>query len=178
VQGVKKSPFKPEVLREDFIELSQTEKCPEPFEEPLLNYQYRDLFYTKLPRALRFNDRISMMYSTELREPFLDHRLVEYAFALPVDMKVKHKEVKWALRELTSDYLKSDLVFAPKRPLQTPQREWLTEDLIDWVEQRIEELTNHPWFKADELRKSWADFKESDKENTFFLWQWISICSD
>ena len=76
------------------------------FDEELLNKQYRDLFYTKIPRALRFNDRVSMIHSTELREPFLDHRMVEYAFALPVDMKVQNGQVKWALRQLASEYLK------------------------------------------------------------------------
>lgn len=178
VQGVKKSPFKPQVLADEFLNKAREEVYPTPFEEPLLNKQYRDLFYTKLPRALRFNDRISMMNSTELREPFLDHRLVEYAFALPADMKMRNNEVKWALRELTGNYLKSELVFAPKRPLQTPQREWLTEDLIDWVEEKITKLATHSWFDQDKLKEAWEGFKLSDKENTFFLWQWLSINSD
>ena len=39
------------------------------------------------------------------------------------------------LREIASEYLADDLVFAPKRPLQTPQREWLAEDLKNWVKQ-------------------------------------------
>ena len=52
-----------------------------PFDNDLQNLQYRDLFYTKIPRALRFNDRISMMHSTELREPFLDYRFL-YMFFL------------------------------------------------------------------------------------------------
>lgn len=178
VQGIKKSPFKPQVLADEFLNKAREEVYPTPFEECLLNKQYRDLFYTKLPRALRFNDRISMMNSTELREPFLDHRLVEYAFALPADMKMRNNEVKWALRELTGDYLKSELVFAPKRPLQTPQREWLTEELIDWVEEKIAKLASHSWFDQDKLKETWEDFKLSDKENTFFLWQWLSISSD
>ncbi|GAB5522694.1 MAG: asparagine synthase (glutamine-hydrolyzing) [Roseivirga sp.] len=175
VQGVAKSPLKPEVLKGDFVKKAANTWYPTPFKEELLNKQYRDLFYTKIPRALRFNDRISMMYSTELREPFLDHRLVEYAFALPLEMKVKNGSSKWALRKLATSYIEDDLVLAPKRPLQTPQREWLTGELLSWVEGHIEKLSNHPWFDAEALRSSWEDFMKSDKQNTFFLWQWISV---
>ncbi|MCE7992597.1 MAG: asparagine synthase (glutamine-hydrolyzing) [Roseivirga sp.] len=178
VQGVKKSPVKPEVLKKEFSNKAMGIVYPTPFEDDLLNKQYRDLFYTKIPRALRFNDRISMMHSTELREPFLDHRLVEYAFALPLEMKVKDGSTKWGLRKLAKGYIKNDLILAPKRPLQTPQREWLTEDLIDWIEGEVKKLTSHPWFNATKLSQCWADFKKSEKENTFFLWQWLSVKSD
>ncbi len=178
VQGVTTSPLKPEVLKEDFVNKAANMRYPTPFKDELLNKQYRDLFYTKIPRALRFNDRISMMHSTELREPFLDHRLVEYAFALPQEMKVKNGSSKWALRKLASSYIEDDLVLAPKRALQTPQREWLTGELLDWVEDHIEKLSSHPWFDTEALRNSWEDFMKSDKQNTFFLWQWISVQPD
>lgn len=178
VQGVKGSPLKPEVLNQEFANKAIEATYPSPFEDELLNKQYRDLFYTKIPRALRFNDRVSMMYSTELREPFLDHSLVEYAFALPRETKVKGGSSKWGLRELAKSYIENDLILAPKRPLQTPQREWLTEDLIDWVDGEVKKLAEHPWFKAAELSKCWSDFKKSNKENTFFLWQWLSVQLD
>jgi asparagine synthase (glutamine-hydrolysing) len=178
IQGVTKSPFKKEVLNKDFTDLALTEDYLKPFDEELLNKQYRDLFYTKIPRVLRFNDRISMMYSTELREPFLDHRLVEYAFALPPKMKIQQGQVKWALRQLAKEYLNHELVLAPKRPLQTPQREWLTENLLPWVESEINQLYNQPWFEKEILKKAWSDFKSSDKENTVFLWQWLSVMTN
>lgn len=175
VQGVKTSPFKPEVLTQEFKSEAVIEDYPTPFKDSLLNKQYRDLFYTKIPRALRFNDRVSMMHSTELREPFLDHRLVEYAFALPTSLKTQNGQVKWALRELATQYLNSDILLAPKRPLQTPQREWLTEDLITWVEKNIKDLEDHPWINKSALQEAWHTFKQSDKDNTFFLWQWLSV---
>lgn len=175
VQGVISSPFKPEVLMEDFRLKAQPYNYPKPFEDDLLNKQYRDLFYTKIPRALRFNDRISMMHSTELREPFLDHLLVEYAFALPASMKLRNGQTKWALRRMAEDYLQGELHLAPKRPLQTPQREWLTDDLKDWVVEEIYELRSHPWFQTKALKEEWEAFLDSEKDNTFFLWQWCSI---
>lgn len=178
VQGVVNSPLKPEVLKDEFLNKASEVRYPTPFEDELLNKQYRDLFFTKIPRALRFNDRISMMHSTELREPFLDHMLVEYAFALPPEMKIRNGSTKWALRRIAEGYIKNNLVLAPKRPLQTPQREWLTGQLLDWVEAHIEKLGSHPWFDAEMLRSTWEDFMKSDKQNTFFLWQWVSVQLD
>ena len=127
IQGVTDSPFKTNILSNDFFAKAEKPEYPKPFDDAILNKQYRDLFYTKIPRALRFNDRISMMFSTELREPFLDYRLVEFAFSLPLDFKIKEGVTKFMLREIASEYLADDLVFAPKRPLQTPQREWLAD---------------------------------------------------
>ena len=106
----------------------------------LKNLQYRDLFYTKIPRALRFNDRVSMAHSTELRVPFLDHRLVEFAFALPEAFKLNGNQGKQLLRDVISKYIDNGISYAPKRALQTPQREWLGENLKDYVQKSIGKL--------------------------------------
>ncbi len=133
IQGSKnKSPFRTEVLNSDFRKLAEKPEYPKPFSSEIQNLQYRDLFYTKLPRALRFNDRISMAYSTELREPFLDYRLVEMAFALPDQMKIRGNVHKYLLREIVKEYVPFEIAEAPKRALQTPQREWLGGELKDF----------------------------------------------
>ena len=62
---------------------------PTPFADHLRNALYRDLCVTKLPRVLRMNDRVSMAYSRELRQPLIDHRLVEHAFRLPGNQKIR-----------------------------------------------------------------------------------------
>ncbi|WP_020531600.1 asparagine synthase (glutamine-hydrolyzing) [Flexithrix dorotheae] len=175
VQGVNSSPFKPEVLTEQFKSNALIEAYPKPFEEDLLNKQYRDLFYTKIPRALRFNDRVSMMHSTELREPFLDYRLIEYAFALPLSMKIHEGKVKWALRELANKYLKSEIILAPKRPLQTPQREWLGNELLHFVEEKINRFSKHNVVIPEKLIELWEAYKDGQSENSFFVWQWINF---
>ncbi|MBC7747542.1 MAG: asparagine synthetase B, partial [Methylotenera sp.] len=143
----------------------------------VLNKQYRDLFYTKIPRALRFNDRISMAYSTELREPFLDYHLVEFAFSLPLDFKIRNGQTKYMLREIASKYLANDLVFAPKRPLQTPQREWLAEDLKDWVSEcftKVEHSIFSHWFNREELKRELQLYFDGNRQLSFHIWQLIS----
>jgi asparagine synthase (glutamine-hydrolysing) len=178
IQGTD-SPFKSNMLSESFFAKAEKPVYPKPFKDAVLNKQYRDLFYTKIPRALRFNDRISMAFSTELREPFLDYRLVEFAFSLPLEFKIKNGVTKFMLREIASEYLADDLIFAPKRPLQTPQREWLAEDLKKWVEDcfsTIEKSKYGEWFDKRELEKELQLYFEGNIQSSFHIWQFISLC--
>lgn len=178
IQGVLQSPYKINMLSDSFLAKGLKPIYPKPFDDSILNKQYRDLFYTKIPRALRFNDRISMMYSTELREPFLDYRLIEFAFSLPLDFKIRNGQTKFMLREIASEYLAADLVFAPKRPLQTPQREWLATDLKQWVSQQFEGVENSSasgWFNIDELQKELKLYFEGNIQSSFHIWQCISL---
>lgn len=178
VQGVSKSPFRTNVLNNNILQFANKPIYNQPFEDALLNKQYRDLFYTKIPRALRFNDRVSMASSTELREPFLDYRLVEFAFAQPKELKIKNGIQKYLLRDLVSDYLTKNITYAPKRPLQTPQREWLGGELKDFINEEIKSLITSDianWFNVEALKKEWNGYLNGDKDSSFHIWQWISL---
>lgn len=178
IQGVSDSPYKLNMLSIDFLKKAEKPIYPKPFEDEILNKQFRDLFYTKIPRALRFNDRVSMAFSTELREPFLDHRLVELAFSLPLDYKIKNGITKFMLREIASEYLSNDLVFAPKRPLQTPQREWLADDLKDWVQEKCNSIENSEyanWFNEAEIKNEITHYFEGNIQSSFHIWQLMSV---
>lgn len=178
IQGVKSSPVKPDTLNPDFSKEASQNEFPQPFDDRLLNLQYRDLFYTKIPRALRFNDRMSMAYSTELREPFLDYRLVEYVFSRPTSFKIKDGAQKWLLRIIAGRYLGDSIALAPKRPLQTPQREWLGEDLQEWAAEQIAWLGNHcEWFDSERLQFHWQEYLAGDRDNSFYIWQWINAAA-
>lgn len=178
IQGVQDSPYKIGMLSESFLAKAKKPVYPKPFKDEILNKQYRDLFYTKIPRALRFNDRISMAFSTELREPFLDYRLVEFAFSLPLDFKIRNGQTKYMLREIASDYLADDLVFAPKRALQTPQREWLANDLKEWVQDScmtLEHSNCKEWFNIVALQKELETYFEGNSQSSFHIWQLMSL---
>jgi asparagine synthase (glutamine-hydrolysing) len=178
IQGVSDSPYKLNMLSKEFLNKAEKPIYPKPFEDEILNKQFRDLFYTKIPRALRFNDRVSMAFSTELREPFLDHRLVELAFSLPLDYKIRNGITKFMLREIASEYLSNDLVFAPKRPLQTPQREWLADDLKDWVQEKCNSIENSKyanWFNEAEIKKEIAHYFEGNIQSSFHIWQLMGV---
>ena len=177
VQGGTSAPVVPGALLADAASLVAPAP-PLAGGDPLLALQLRDLTATKIPRALRYNDRVSMRSSCELREPFLDHRLVELALRQPRARKVDDTTGKVFLRRLLADRLPGRLVEAPKRPLQTPQREWLRGSLAPWADDMIE--AGLAGVGADLLdptvvREAWADFREGVGDNSYFVWQWISL---
>lgn len=174
IQGTTTSPVRPEVLTEEFRAFANKEVYEKPFDNDLQNLQYRDLFYTKIPRALRFNDRISMLHGTELREPFLDYRLVELAFAQSSDVKIKNGQGKWMLREIVKELLGSEVALAPKRALQTPQREWMANELLAYCEDKINDFSNLNFVNKEEVKQIWNDYKKGNQDNSFYLWQWIN----
>lgn len=177
IQGVSNSPFREKMFHKDLLNEFKPFEYPKFFKEYILNLQYRDLFYTKIPRALRFNDRISMLYGTELREPFLDYRLVELAFSQPINYKIKNGIQKYILREIAKGKYDKKIINTPKRPLQTPQREWLGKDLKYFVNEQIESLleskVNH-WFNKDEVVKEWKLYSEGNNESSFHIWQLLN----
>ncbi len=145
--------------------------------DPLVAAQWRDLTSMKLPRALRFNDRASMASSCELREPFLDHRLVELALRQPRERKVDDSTGKVLLRRLAHERLGARDVTAPKRPVQTPQREWLRGPLKAWVRDVVADgMAWQPgWLSPTEVHRELDRFTAGEGDNAFFVWQWISL---
>ena len=70
-----------------------------------------------------------------------------------------------------------EISYAPKRALQTPQREWLGDNLQDWVEKRIQILLDGEkanWFDKDSLMNEWKRYKNGDRSSSFHIWQWIN----
>jgi len=178
VQGVKDQPVKSGSLTPEFRDQAEQFEADQPFTDSLMNLQYRDARYTKIPRALRFNDRVSMRSSTELREPFLDHRLFELALRQRPERKIAGGTGKWFLRELVKDLLPNKIIEAPKRALQTPQREWLRGPLREWAHRHIERALadfGGSWLSNSEVEREWKSFQRGETGNSFYVWQWISL---
>jgi asparagine synthase (glutamine-hydrolysing) len=178
VQGSHNRATRPECLLPEFRAQAAPFFAPAPFPDALRNIQYRDAKYTKIPRALRFNDRISMMHSIELREPFLDHRLFELALRQPEVRKISNGVHKSLLRRIARGLVPAAIFEPAKRPLQTPQREWLRGPLKDWVTACIDTLiTNHgdAWIDAKSVRQQWQKFLQGEGDNSFYIWQWVSL---
>jgi asparagine synthase (glutamine-hydrolysing) len=127
---------------------------------------------------MRFADRVSMMYSRELREPLLDHRILELGLRQPRERKIRDGQGKWLPRRIAGELLPEGVREAPKRPVQTPQREWLRGPLAGWAEGRVEAALAGPggeWLDAGKTRAAWREYREGDADNSFPVWQWISL---
>jgi asparagine synthase (glutamine-hydrolysing) len=178
LQGTNHKATMPGCLTEEFLRKAEPFDSPQPFPDTLRNRQYFDTRFTKIPRALRFNDRVSMRASAELREPFMDHRLFELAFRQPRERKILNHTGKWLLREMTRHLLPCAVWEAPKRPVQTPQREWLAGPLREWTQSCLETMLweyGGAWFDKNRVMDAWNKYRAGGSSNSYYVWQWISL---
>ncbi|MEW6365160.1 MAG: asparagine synthase (glutamine-hydrolyzing) [Acidobacteriota bacterium] len=168
----------PRWLAPEFAELASQVPGEWSSGDRLRSIQLHDLCVAKIPRAMRFADRVSMQFSRELREPFLDHRLVELGLRQRRSRKVRDGVGKWLPRTLARALLPGPVREAPKRALQTPQREWLRGPLRAWACDQIEGAIQGwgaSWLDASSVRSTWTDFLRHGADSSFTVWQWINL---
>lgn len=166
----------PECIMPEVQKLATGRPVAQPFDSRLMNGLYRDLTATKLVRVLRMNDRKSMAHGVELRQPFLDYRLVEFAATLPAHFKLNRGYGKYILRKAMDRKLPRDIVWTGKRPVVTPQREWMQSHLKTWVEELINDtqFKNRGLFQIKNVKNTFANYLAGGSENAFPIWQWIN----
>ena len=147
------------------------------FDDPVRQVAAEDLQFAKIPRGLRFNDRASMAYSRELRVPFLDHRLVEFAFGIPNDLLINRKGGKALFRDVLARRAPASVAYARKRSIQSPQREWFAQGWRAMVESTLasESFVARGWVDAGKARCAYAEYLSGKRENSFFIWQWVNL---
>ena len=95
----------------------------------------------------------------------------------PIDFKIKNGVQKYMLRDIVGEYLSDTISYAPKRPLQTPQREWLANELKEEVSTIIDSIKHSNfkhWFNLEKLENEWQQYINGDQESSFHIWQWLS----
>ena len=78
-------------------------------------------------------DRASMRYGLEVREPFLDQRIIEYMARVPFNIKFKDNSPKYILKKIVHKYVPQELLNRPKKGFSIPKQEWLKGDLKEFV---------------------------------------------
>jgi asparagine synthase (glutamine-hydrolysing) len=107
-------------------------------------------------------DRAAMAVSLETRAPFLDRDVMEFAWRLPVGMKIRNGRGKWILRELLDRHVPRTLVDRPKMGFGIPLDQWLRGPLRDWAESLLDEkrLAGEGFFDPKPIRKAWRRHQE------------------
>jgi asparagine synthase (glutamine-hydrolysing) len=117
-------------------------------------------------------DRASMTVSLEAREPFLDHRVIEWAAQLPDDFKYHNGNKKYILKEIVHQYIPKEMMDRPKMGFAIPIENWLANDLREQVEFYLddEKIEKQNIFSVDFTRKLKVDFFGGKKELAQKLW--------
>jgi asparagine synthase (glutamine-hydrolysing) len=143
---------------------------------PIEDYTHRMMYYdtiTYLPDDILVKvDRASMAVSLEARAPLLDHRVVEFAWTLPLAAKVRQGQGKWLLRQLFERYLPSEFALRPKQGFGVPLADWLRGPLREWAETLLDEsrLAAEGFLRPEPIRRTWAQHLSGTRNWSAGLW--------
>jgi asparagine synthase (glutamine-hydrolysing) len=117
-------------------------------------------------------DRSAMGVSLETRVPFLDHKVMEFAFCLPLSYKINNNQTKWILRQILYKYVPKELIERPKMGFGMPIDEWLRGDLRDWAESLLnrDRLVRDGYFNPDPILEKWHEHLSCRRNWAHQLW--------
>ncbi len=141
-------------------------------EDPLALVQYLDLKTYLVGDINTKVDRASMAHSLEVREPLMDHPLVEWLATLPSSLKVQGQEGKWLLKKAMEPRLPREILYRPKMGFAVPLARWFRGPLRQRVRESLlgERLADTGYFNQDYLRRLVDQHQSGVRDNSSSLW--------
>ena len=110
--------------------------------------------------------------SLETRVPLLDHRVVEFAWRLPLQMKIREGQGKWILKKVLQKYVPSKMFERPKMGFAVPLNEWLRGPLREWAEELLCEkrMKDEGFLMPNPIREMWEEHLKGKVDHAYWLW--------
>lgn len=117
-------------------------------------------------------DRAAMAVSLETRTPFLDHRIAEFAWSIPLQYKVNKGQGKWILRQVLYRHVPKELIERPKAGFSVPIAQWLRGDLRGWAESLLceDSLTVAGCWHVPAVRAKWKEHLSGQRNWWYEIW--------
>ncbi len=117
-------------------------------------------------------DRAAMASSLETRVPLLDHRIVEFAWQLPLDMKFREGVGKWPVKEILHRYVPREIVDRPKMGFGVPIEHWLRGPLRGWAQDLLSatRLKSDGFFDPAAVAAEWSMHSSGRRDRHYGLW--------
>jgi asparagine synthase (glutamine-hydrolysing) len=121
-------------------------------------------------------DRAAMANSLETRAPLLDHRIIEFAYRLPLEYKLQRGVGKKVLREVLYRHVPKQLVDRPKMGFSIPLAAWLRNELRPWEENLLNQIPDDSeHFNKPMINLLWREHLSGQREHTEQLWGILSL---
>ena len=140
--------------------------------DPLALIQYLDLKTYLIGDINTKVDRASMAHSLEVREPLMDHKLVEWLATLPSTQKIRGQEGKYLLKKAMEPHLPNDVLYRPKMGFSVPLARWFRGPLKARVQESIlgSRLADTGWFNRDYLQELVRDHNNGSRDYSASIW--------
>ncbi len=126
---------------------------------------------------LTYSDRASMAASVELRVPFIDKNVVEFAMSIPSQLKFKNRKTKYILKKAAEKHLSNDIVYRKKASFGAPIRSWVSNELKPMVDELLskEQIEKRGIFNYDFVNSLIKNDREGKEDYAYQIYQLLTI---
>lgn len=145
--------------------------------DPMSRLGYVDAASFLCGNCLEYADRMSMANSLEVRAPFTDYKLLEFALRVPERMKVRGTETKWITRQAMGDLLPKEVLTKKKMGFNPPLPQWINGELRPVIQKFLsaESLERRGIFRPHAVQQLVRDHQENRRDNALKIWALLMV---
>jgi asparagine synthase (glutamine-hydrolysing) len=145
--------------------------------DPMSRLGYVDAASFLCGNCLEYADRMSMANSLEVRAPFTDYKLLEFALRVPERMKVRGTETKWITRQAMKDLLPPEVLNKKKMGFNPPLPQWINGELRPVIQKFLspENLERRGMFRPQAVQQLVRDHQENRRDNSLKIWALLMV---